>query len=251
MALRQGDDVLMKMLSVRKESNRVVNTSSSSIFSKGVYMGQRLVVNIVRNDETIACGYYHWSAYTESAAEITRDIVKNIIKADYEAHNYFLYTENANNATAINKLAAYLLLEYTGAGIYHANSDDDIEEFKKLKAAVNYRLGENRSEGLIALTPSSIKYFNDWAEGTVYIDISNDTVHFDVFGWYLEDEINGLIKEGVIEKNEMKELDYENISNFNFEEVDTWFDKVEEMCKDSTWPYFKDKNEPIYRTVIA
>ena len=217
-------------------------------------MGQRLVVNIIRDNEMLACGYYHWSAYTESAAEITRDIVKNVIKADYEAHDSFRYTENANNTTAINKLAAYLLLEYTGAGIYHANNDDDIEEFKKLHAAVNYRIGENRTTGLIALTPSSIKYFNDWAEGTVDIDISNDTVHFDVFGCYLESEIDKLINEGDIEKDEIKELEcanYESITNFDFDKVDAWYEKVEEMCNDHTWPYFKDKSEPIYYTVIA
>lgn len=218
-------------------------------------MGQRLVVNIVSNDQILACGYFHWSAYTEQAAEITRDIVKNVIKANYEADDTFRYTENAHNITAINKLSSYLLLEYAGAGIYHANNDDDIEEFKKLNAAVNYRIGENRTAGLIALTPSSIELFNNYAEGTVDIDISNDTVHFDVFGIYDPDEVKEINEDNEsngIGKYEIKEIDFSDITRFNFEEVDTWYDKIKEMCNDKGYPFFKDKaDDTVYYQVIA
>ena len=92
-------------------------------------MGQRLVVNIVQNDNILASGYYHWSAYTESAAEITAFIVENLIKNANKANRLLFYTENSTNTEAINKLTAYLMLEDTDAGLYHAEGEHEIEEY--------------------------------------------------------------------------------------------------------------------------
>lgn len=214
-------------------------------------MGQRLVVNIIANNEILTNAYYHWSAYTESAADITKYIINNVIKSSEKARDLLYYTASIKDTKAVNKLTAYLMLEGTGAGLYHADNDLEIKEFNKLGAAYNYRVGENRSDGLIALTPQKIKEFNNWAEGTVNIDISNDTVHFDVFEIFSNDDICELIQEGVIEKDEVKELDFENITDFDFENVDAWFDKIKKMSDDRSYPYFKDKNEPIYYQVIA
>lgn len=206
-------------------------------------MGQRLVVNIIANDDILASAYYHWSAYTESAAEITKQIVENVIKNNQKAVMLLSYTENSTNTDAINKLTAYLMLEDTDAGLYHADNDLEIEEYKKIGAAYNYRVGENRSVGLIALTPKKIKDFNYYAEGTVNIDISNDIVKFDVFGIFLEDEID--------EDEEKIELKFDDVDEFSFDKVDTWFDQIKEMCNNDEYPYYKDKNEPIYYQVIA
>lgn len=218
-------------------------------------MGQRLVVNIVSNEQILACGYFHWSAYTGSAAGITQFLVKNMISTDLKSERLVLFTENATNTEVINKLKAYLLLDSIGAGIYHADSDNDIEEFQKMGVCYNYRLGEDRSDGLIALTPSKIKDFNYWAEGTVNIDISNDNVYFDVFARYEPDEVEEINKyneSNGIGKYEIKEIDFSDITRFKFEEVDTWYDKIEEMCNDNGYPFFKDKaDDTVYYQVIA
>lgn len=221
-------------------------------------MGQRLVVNIVSNDQILACGYFHWSAYTSESVEMTKNIVKNVIPNHEKAQclsYYSHYGEVGTYADSINKLTAYLMLEDTGAGIYMYETDSEIKEFKKIDAHYNYRVGENRSQGHIALTPENIKYLNSWAEGTVNIDISNDTVYFDVFARYEPDEveeINEYNESNGIGKYEIKEIDFSDITRFNFEEVDTWYDKIKEMCNDKGYPFFKDKaNDTVYYQVIA
>lgn len=214
-------------------------------------MGQRLVVNIICDGETLACGYYHWSAYTESAAEITHNIISHIIENSQIAEGLLKYTDNSDNTQALNKLTAYLMLEDTGAGIFHYQSDAEIKEFKKIGVYYNYRLGENRYDGLIAFTPDKIKEFNDWAEGTVDIDISTDTVHFDVFAMFSEDEINEEIAEGYVDKDKIKDLDFEFINYFTFEECETWYEKIKEICSDRDFPYYRDKVDPIYYQIIA
>lgn len=214
-------------------------------------MGQRLVVNIICDNETLASGYYHWSAYTESAAEITHDIISHIIENSQKAENLLMYTANSKNTQIRNKLTAYLMLEDTGAGIYHANSDAEIKEYESWDIHYNYRLGENRSDGLIALTIDKINDFERWAEGTVDINISTDTVHFDVFAMFSEDEINNEIAEGYVDKDNIKDLDFEFINYFTFEECETWYEKIKEICSDREFPYYKDKVDPIYYQIIA
>ena len=41
-------------------------------------MGQRLVVQIEDCGKQLANAYYHWSAYTESALEITNDVIQTL-----------------------------------------------------------------------------------------------------------------------------------------------------------------------------
>lgn len=215
-------------------------------------MGQRLVVNIISNDEILASGYYHWSAYTEYAADITHYIISHIIESSQKAEDLLRYTVNSKNAQIFNKLTAYLMLEDTGAGIYHADADaKEIKEYEKFDVAYNYRFGENRNSGLIALTPEKIKEFDHWAEGTVNIDISTDTVHFDVFSIFSEDEINNEITEEYIDKDKIKDLDFEFIDQFTFEQCETWYEKIKEICSDRDFPYYRDKVDQIYYQVIA
>lgn len=214
-------------------------------------MGQRLVINIICDNETLASAYYHWSAYTESAADITHYIISHVIEYSRKAEDLLRFTANSNNTQALNKLTAYLMLEDTGAGIFHYQSDAEIKEFEKLGVHYNYRLGENRSDGLIALTTDKINEFADWAEGTVDIDLSTDTVHFDVFVIFSEDEINNEIAEGYADKDNIKDLDFEFIDHFTFEECETWYEKIKAICSDRDFPYYRDKVDPIYYQIIA
>lgn len=214
-------------------------------------MGQRLIINIICDNEILASGYYHWSAYTESAADMTHYIISHVIENSQKAEDLLRYTANSNNTQALNKLTAYLMLEDTGAGILYYQRDSEIKEFEKLGVHYNYRLGENRSDGLIALTTDEINKYADWAEGTVDIDFSTDTVKFDVFAIFSEDEINDEIAEGYVDKDEIKDLDFEFIDSFTFEECETWYEKIKEICSDRDFPLYRDKVDPIYYQIIA
>ena len=52
-------------------------------------MGQRLNIEIVKGDpdNVLANAYYHWSAYTSSAAQLTCLIVAALAASDIEAKN--------------------------------------------------------------------------------------------------------------------------------------------------------------------
>ena len=214
-------------------------------------MGQRLVVNIICDGETLASGYYHWSGYTQEAAYVIRHIITDMIPCQNVANDFLL---NTNSSTeTINKFEAYLMLENTGAGLYIEDGHDkEIKEFEKLGVAFNYRLGINRNLGLIALTPEKIKEFNScWGEGIVNIDISTDTVEFDVFDKSSEEEVDYEIKQGFVDEEDIKELDFDFIDRFTFEQCDAWYDKIVEMCNDKSYPFFRYKTNPFYYRVIA
>ena len=213
-------------------------------------MGQILVVNIVSNDEILASGYYHWSGYTQEAANVIRHIITDMIPCQNVANDFLL---NTNSSTeTINKFEAYLMLDNTGAGLYIADSHDkEIKEFEKLGVAYNYRLGQNRNLGLIALTPEKIKKFNIHADKTVNIDISTDTVEFDVFDKSSEEDVNYEMKRGFVDEEDIKELDFDFIDRFTFDQCDAWYDKIVEMCNDKSYPFFRHKTDPFYYRVIA
>ena len=64
-------------------------------------MGQRLNIEIRKEDKVLANAYYHWFGYTSSSLQLTSEILKNI--------------DNVNFDNDVAK--AVKLLEVTGAGL--------------------------------------------------------------------------------------------------------------------------------------
>ena len=82
-------------------------------------MGQRLNLEIWNNGKLLANAYYHWSAFTESSAEIISKALNYIENNTLEDNNVLLY--------------AIRILESTGAGL----TEDEINNFTQdLLAAV-------------------------------------------------------------------------------------------------------------------
>lgn len=208
-------------------------------------MGQRLVVNITSNGDILANAYYHWDAYTETAAEQTVSIVSHIESARKLARQLLFFNtniplEDPDRYKNLDKLTAYLILESTGAGI----EKDDEEELNKIVENYNYRKGNNRNEGLIAITQKNIDESNYWAEGTVDIDISKNEVCFKVFAVFMKDELEENVK--------IKKIDFDDIECFKFSELEKWHKKILEICHDTTYPCYCDLSYPdIYYYVIA
>lgn len=118
-------------------------------------MGQRLNLGIRKKGKILANAYYHWSAYTGSSYELSA-----------KAHEYLVAHPNESDL-----LKAIHALEATGAGLepeefIYAGSRRDLcnKEFNK---------ATDRNEGLLAISPRGIQDTEDWAEGTVYIDIDD------------------------------------------------------------------------------
>lgn len=138
-------------------------------------MGQRLNIEIVNSDGVLANAYYHWSAYTGSAIELTLMAVGK-------------YWEVENIDKDLQK--AVKMLEATGAGI----TDGELISIKadrRLSSGITYSsICNNRNLGLIAVTENGIEETRRWEEGRVTIDIESKTVEFMVLWECTEEEYN-------------------------------------------------------------
>ena len=136
-------------------------------------MGQRLEICITDGENELANAYYHWSAYTESAIELSKQII-----TDY-------YCRRARSKDYLKK--AITLLELTDAGV----TDNEKAWLKQDKRFKNYKFGGclGRNQGLIAVSPEGMKETRDWQEGQVFIDIKNEVIQFDVWSYWNLDEI--------------------------------------------------------------
>ena len=118
-------------------------------------MGQRLNLEIWNNGKVLANAYYHWSAFTESAAEIISKALNYIENNTLEDNNALLY--------------AIRILESTGADltedeIAYANTINELKG-KAFSPCVN------RNYGLIAITEKGIEDTRYWEEYSAYIYI--------------------------------------------------------------------------------
>ena len=126
-------------------------------------MGQRLNIEIRENDtnDCLANAYYHWSAYTGSAAKLLCQILQS---------NEF---EEARRDPSVSNAVRCLLL--TGAGF-------DEEEMVYAKEELPQELCvpfTNRTEGIIAISDEGIDDTREWAEAWAIIYLDTGEVDFD------------------------------------------------------------------------
>ena len=132
-------------------------------------MGQRLNIEIMSGEKTLANAYYHWSAYTASAAELT----KIILKTHVDAEEPLIWQ-------------AIHLLEATGAGVPGYERDCIIRhEILPKEEIDHFQPCIDRNRGLIAITEEGIRDTRAWEEGRVTIHLDSKTVDFNVF-FYLD-----------------------------------------------------------------
>lgn len=166
-------------------------------------MGQRLNIEIKKKEtnETIANCYYHWSAYTRSALDLTLEIIENTISVNH-------------NEKEVDKMYAIRLLESTGAGVISDEYDLLTEKEQRV-----CRVGENRNLGLISFTEKGIEETRKWEEGRVEIYLPNITDYFEqikeirvTFDVFYRQDIEST-KEDYAEYN----IDYDDLIEFDFD----------------------------------
>lgn len=174
-------------------------------------MGQRLNVEIWDKGEVLANAYYHWSAYTESAAQIV-DTALNYIK-------------NNPNQYGNDLLYAIRVLEATGAGL----TDREIEHAKlhPVLDGVTFAECNGRNNGLIGISEKEISETRCWQEGSAYIFLDEKRISFRVF--FTQNRWDW-------EKEQREEYENENASAKNLEIVDRNFDDI----KFDAWKDFYD-----------
>ncbi|MBL4951060.1 hypothetical protein JK635_02245 [Neobacillus sp. YIM B02564] len=151
-------------------------------------MGQRLNIEIVKNGETLANAYYHWSAYTSSSLELTKIIINAI-------------NEIKNKDDVV---LAVRLLEKTGALL----TSNEIEVMKQ-RTEEEFKKATNRNDGLISISEEGIESTRKWQEEYIEIHLDKKIVNFNVF-W--NDK-----KYSYLDEHEKSEEWYQQLPKINFD----------------------------------
>lgn len=186
-------------------------------------MGQRLNIEIQKNGEVLANAYYHWSAYTGNALELTQQILNEINKGRK-------YEDEVINAVK--------LLEVTGAGL-----TDKEKEFARnnIKNYNSYQFApcRGRNEGLISISKSGIKETRYWEEGRVEIDISKNIINFKVIWEYSKNEFEINHENKKYEQLPIYDIQFMQIS---FEAFTEFKDTIMDLLNNKIY-YIRCKND--------
>ena len=178
-------------------------------------MGQRLNMEIRKNDEVLANAYYHWSGYTSSSLELTSEILKNI--------------DNVNFDNDVVK--AVKLLEITGAGL----TSSELEILSENMKDINFKKSIDRNEGLIAISQEGIADTQYWEEARVEIHLDTQKIKLDLY-WDIDEE--DFVDEDLTNLYETT-IDYKEVSFENFNNLK---DEILENIKNENY-YFIYNNE--------
>lgn len=219
-------------------------------------MGQRLNIEIVSKSEksefkVLANAYYHWGAYSGSAAEYAKEMIHS------PEWDQLMEEPTVENAVK--------LLLLTGAGF---NEVEMMEiQAKHLLPDELLIPTQGRNEGIISVTEQGIKETQIYAEGTMYI--FTDTQCIDISGvfYYIGDTENGIedpFYDQVIddddedsEFNGMKRSDVMAgietpdicLGSLTPEIFDKFFDVVQTICKQCDDTYLLDAAGNIYTLI--
>lgn len=198
-------------------------------------MGQRLNIEIKSKGKVLANSYYHWSAYSERALQLAKEIIDNIdeIQDDNEI------------------IRAVKLLGLTGAGltreaIHYAYKN--IENFdlagdngKGIFSRYLIPMATDRNNGLINISDKEMQDTRYWEEGRITINIDRKTFDFDVL---FKMPIMTFIKEyDDVKIKNLKESPF-NLENIPFNKIDELM-KFVETTQETNNGDFKLNNEEI------
>jgi hypothetical protein len=182
-------------------------------------MGQRLNIEIIKNGETIANCYYHWSAYTTSALSTAIMVISN-----YEE----LLKQNLPDEVLAVKMFencySYLPLlnnEATYAGL----SEESYKYMTEKYPGYEFKQVIDRNAGIIGVTDEDIEETRKYEEGTLYIYLDNKTIDNSGLLWEQEIEEYEDEYEETVNADRLKVLPCDNLSTIPF-------DKAEKILSD-------------------
>lgn len=171
-------------------------------------MGQRLNIEIRKDNKVLANAYYHWSGYTSSALILTDEILKNIDNVNFDN----------------DVVRAVKLLEVTGAGLTSSEIDNLGEDMKN----INFKKAIDRNEGLIAVSPKGIDDTQYYEEARVEIHLDTPNIILELYwdideDYYTEEDLTNIYEATIDYKkvsfekfNSVKNEILENIKNENY-----------------------------------
>lgn len=133
-------------------------------------MGQRLVINIMSEGETVANSYYHWSGYTSTGLKTMKEMIDGgaipILK----------------DLPPLERTAAAINLLVRTGGTLSIESAEHIKDNPELAKLLNEKAFgvQNRNNGLICYEPAECEKNMNLAEAT--IEVYPDEQRFDIYG---------------------------------------------------------------------
>lgn len=147
-------------------------------------MGQRLNIEINYNGTPIANCYYHWSAYTRSAAALVNTILEY-----YSEESLPMSSDDERLVSAIKMFEQTNSVDFfTGKVTYAALNENDYKVIHSKFPGLDFNTEIDRNAGIIGFTEREMKRTRDAEEGYVMIDFGNNTISFDVLSFYDIDE---------------------------------------------------------------
>lgn len=128
-------------------------------------MGQRLVVDIIKNNEKIASIYYHGGAYFD----ITIGVLTNLTE-------YILDAERKNKDVLLGIIEG---VEKTGGCLRGIGDPECIEDYNKAKELFpehEFKTEGSRYYGIFTFTKEGMEAFADWGEGFAEIEIDTHKI---------------------------------------------------------------------------
>ena len=169
-------------------------------------MGQRLVITIRKNNEIIAGIYYHWSAYSLSALEETRNVLDCLLDEE--------------NPIKDLRLRLIRFIETNGGVIDGGITSDEFKRVREIYPHENFKTNGLRNLGLIALTKEGIADLESWSEGDILIDLDAQIIFNSVFYTATLDEYN-------YDMNEEKKIEDFPEKNIELEKI--FFEKLDDV----------------------
>lgn len=132
-------------------------------------MGQRLVLNIVKDEKIIANAYYHWSGYSIPALMIAHCTMENLEILLEKPHKQSLGEYKKMAVKALSRTGAK-----ANSSIYHRYKLGSYVDHAWHYDDSRYSLVRNRNDGLIDVDERAIDNNLDWAEMIATIVICDD-----------------------------------------------------------------------------
>lgn len=146
-------------------------------------MGQRLNLEVIQGEKVIANAYYHWSAYTETALALVKEMVHHLeLSKEQKSYNSSPDVVLRRVVSAFHKTDAKLTQEEL-AYIQSSELDDSTKRVFTHQVA-SYTRAVDRSDGLISISPEDIASTRQNAEYAAIIDYDTLTVQFGVIDYY-------------------------------------------------------------------
>lgn len=160
-------------------------------------MGQRLVIDINKEGETIANVYYHWDGYTQSSFERIADLRDMIFARDHEI-SYFMRSDikdllhdnvpgprlfNAKALAGTDDVIERLIigLQATGGGFGADTLEKHRADIQKLYPNLVINDKADRNNGLIEIFPDGVDLNRRYGEEFATIDLDDNTAEDHVF----------------------------------------------------------------------